>query len=297
MRKCLPFFFVLISLAGFAQKPQELFDQAMDHYRDEEYDSALLIFEKIYKKGRGDESLIAKAFYNMGHIYMLKEDHQKAKEVFESLLDGNYDEKDKGGRGEGIMAEPYALYKNNSCKNLAEIAISEKQYARALNYTELFDKVYPYQHFCGNEYAANDIYVAYTYARCYDGLDKTKKAIETLLPQVMYNGLAGNHYLVELADSLIRKQYSAAEICKELADATLKISKKKREINGRQYDYYSTFFFDTEIEIFGYAENWKETRSLKLKDLELYQYNFTNSSFYKMLEKQDQLSASFSLIK
>lgn len=287
MRRYLLFFlFAFISVTTYAQKPQELFDQAMEYYRDKEYDSALLIFEKINKKGRGGESLVAKSYYNIGHIYMLKEDYPNAKLIFEAILDGGYNEMDKGGRGEGIMAEPYALYKNNSCKNLAEIALMEKKYTSALDYTRLFDEVYPYQHFCGNEYAANDIYVAYTYARCYDGLGKTKKAIEVLLPQVMYNGLAGNQYLVELAGSLIRKQYSPQEICTELEQAVMNISKKVNKVDGREYDYYSTFFLGIEIKISPYGEEWRnDVKSLKLDELKLYRYNFTNSSFYKNLSR------------
>ncbi|MBI5857393.1 MAG: hypothetical protein HZB42_07055 [Sphingobacteriales bacterium] len=195
----------------FSQKPEELFEKASDYYHDEEYDSALLIYQKIYKKGKGDLSLIAKSYYNMGHIFYVKEDYKKAKEIFLAIMDADYDEMDKGGRGEGIMGEPYALYKNNSCKILAEMSLKEKEYSKALEYTELFDKVYPYKHFCGNEYAANDIYVAYTYARCYEGLGRRDEAIAVLLPLSMYNGLAGNSYLVDFADSLIKMQY-----CKEV---------------------------------------------------------------------------------
>jgi len=266
-----------------AQKPGELFEKACSYYREEEYDSALFIFEKIYKKGKGDETLIAKSFYNMGDIYMTKKNFSKAKEIFLAILDADYDEMDKGGRGEGIMGEPYALYKNNSSKCIAEIALIEKNYTDALNYTNLFAHVYPYQHFCGNEYKANDIYIAYTYARCYEGLQQTDKAIEVLLPECMGSGLAGNNYVVKMACDLIQRKYSKDQIRRELEQAASQIRLKTKRRSGYKYDYYYTSVFGTEIEITEYCGTVDYKEASKLEGVELYKMNFITSEFYKTL--------------
>jgi tetratricopeptide (TPR) repeat protein len=287
MKRIITTALLIFALAtGHAQDIVHLFTKASKFCSEYEYDSAYPIFEKIFKYGKGDESLIAKSYYNMAFIHFGNEEYDKARLIFENILDSDFDEMDKGGRGEGVMAELYALYKNNSCKHLAEIALEEKNYARALYYTELFDKIHPYKHYCGNEYAANDIYVAYTYARCYDGLGKRDKAIATLLPLSMYNGLAHNGNLVHFADSLIKMRYSKVEIRLELEKAVASIHIKKKRIRGQLTDQYYTTIFGTSTRLYGYNEDWKDdTVSLKMEDDESYKYVFMNSNFYKTLLK------------
>jgi tetratricopeptide (TPR) repeat protein len=286
MKKCLVLLpVILMTITVLAQKPEELFEKAGDYYQEEQYDSALLIFEKIYKKGKGDEALIAKSFYNMGDIYAVKKNYAKAKEIFSAILDADYDEMDKGGLGEGIMGEPYALYKNNSAKRLAEIALIEKNYSAALNYTDLFYRVYPYHHFCGNEYKSDEIYVAYTYARCYQGLQQTDRAISSLLPECMYSGLASNGYVVEMACDLIREKYSKEQIRQELEQAVSQVKFKTRGKGRYKYDYYYTRVFGREMEITMYSGSLDYKIAAKLEGIELYKMNFITSEFYKTLTK------------
>lgn len=283
--KCL--LFLLLTGACFsadAQRFEKMFDMANEFYHEQEYDSAFLLYEKIYKSGKAGETFSAKSFYNMGHIYMLKEDYKNAKKIFESILDSDYDEMDKGGRGSGIMAEPYALYKNNCCKNLAEIALLEKRYQDALDYTRLTETEYPYIHFCGNEYAANDIYIAYTVARCYEGLEMEEKAIKVLIPFCMYNGLASNKYLVEMACRLIKKKYSATEIKIALEKATAEISSKKTGYGRYKSIQFYTNLFGTNMFLYGTNEDWRtEKVPPKLNKDEYYRYYFLQSNFYKTL--------------
>lgn len=279
----LPALLMITSL--LSQKPAELFEKACSYYREEEYDSALLIYEKIYKKGKGDETLIAKSFYNMGDIYMVKEDFKKAKEIFIAILDADYDEMDAGGRGEGIMAEPYALYKNNSAKCLAEIALKEKNFADALTYTDLFANVYPYRHFCGNEYKANYIYTAYTYARCYEGLQETDKAIRMLLYECMNSGLASNDHIVKMAADLIKKKYTSEQISKELQRAASTVQLKTIGKGKYKRDYYYTTMFGANMEITPYSGNGDYKEAMNLKGIELFKFNFVNSEFYKTFSK------------
>lgn len=281
------YFFVLLLTVStvnlIAQEPEKMFSKAWDLYGKEKYDSSLMLYQTIYKSRDGDQTLIAKSFYNMGDIYMVKKDYKKAKEVFMAILDSDYDEMDSGGKGDGLMSEPYALYKNNSCKNLAEIALEEKKYKDALYYTKLSDYEYPYRHFCGNEYKANDIHIAYTYARCYEGLQKNDKAIAILLPECMYSGLASNDHVVDMACELIKKEYTREQILKELDQAVLNI--KSKGIGKYRYDYYTTFF-ETEIPLTIYTEESRLKRIPELedlKDIELYKFSFKNSRFYKTL--------------
>jgi len=278
---------LFIAVASFSQPVSELFKQAREYYRDEEYDSALFLYGKIYRQGKDGDPLLSKAYYNMADTYMQMEEYEKAKAIFEDILLGDFDEMEAGGRGEGIMAEPYALYKNNSCKRLGEIALNQREYNAALRYTQRFDKEYPYQHFCGNEIMANAIYVAYSYGRCYEGLGKRQKAIDIILPQAQYTGYSDNGYLVDfLTDSLIKKHYNPSQIRSELDNAVAAIASKTIKRWGRKYEYHYTRIFGMEIELFAIAEDWQYNLEVfKLEGNEYYKYYFKKSRFYKNLDK------------
>jgi tetratricopeptide (TPR) repeat protein len=278
---------VLCFILGFvntkAQKPTVLFSKAAAYYEMEKYDSAFLLFAKIYTKGRGSKSLLAKAHYNLANIYLVLKDTVNAKKMFESILYEDYNEMDYGGFGSGLMAEPYSLYKNNSCKVLANIYLAEKNYSKALKFVTLFDKEYPYRHFCGNEYSANEIYTAYMYAKCYVGLNDRNRAVSILLPHCLDNGLASNNYLVELATKLIKDVYTSYEIKKEI-DNSIKTLNKNVSKNKSYFDgEYQISFLGSSLQISTYGENVDFTKRKEMTESEFYKYCFLNSDFIKKL--------------
>lgn len=218
---------VCTSLAGFTRQEKETpdqiaFEEALDFYYEEEYDSALVYFEGFLQHFP-NSSLIPKAKFNIGYMLMERQRREEAIPVFEYLLAANYNEKDPAG---GLMEE-YALYKHWSAKHLAGIYLDRNDYQKAAIYIRLFDKKYPYQHFCGNEQSANSIKTAYFYARLYEGQGKRKKAIDELLPYIFYDGMASNEYAVAYLQTLLQKEYSREQL-KQLAlqaKASLKISR------------------------------------------------------------------------
>jgi tetratricopeptide (TPR) repeat protein len=275
--------FLTLTLGVFSQKAQKQFEYASALYEAGKFDSALYSFANIYNKGRGSETLIAKAYYNIGVIYLEQKRNTYAKEIFENILESDFDEMDRGGTGSGIMGEPYAIYKNRSCRILAAIALDEKDYETALKYTKMADKEYPYRHFCGNEYAANDIYLATMYARCYEGLGDKEKAIQTLLPHCIENGLASNSELVDQLCLLIKEKYSKEEIKQRVESAASGISVKEIKQGTYTERNYYVNIFNTELKIEGYPEgiDYRETKNMK--GAELYRYYFKEGTFVKKL--------------
>ena len=239
MRKLLLTIFALVLTSGiFAQKTQKRFEYANKLYEEENYDSALYLFTAIYNRGIGSTELIAKSYYNIGIIYLEKKDTLNTKRIFTNILSSDFNDMDRAGTGEGLMAEPYALYKNNSCRILAKLALQQKDFKSALTYIEQADKRYPYRHFCGNEYTANDIYMASMYARCYEGMGDKEKAIKTLLPHCIENGLASNGYLVDQLCLLLKEKYSKEEIKQEINTATSGIYIKEIKHRDSGADQY-----------------------------------------------------------
>ncbi len=209
----------------------------------------------------------------------------EAIEYYKRIIKSKADDKEKGGIGEGIMAEPYALYKNRACKSLAEIYLLRKDFKEAIKYINLTKK-YPYQHFCGNEYAENDIYIATLYAKNYIGLNNIEKALEYSLPHVFYNGLASNLEILEITLNLLKSNYTKEQLNSELKKSLRNIKLKKR----KGYKYGVTTFLNIKIELSSEMYSLPDSdfnyeQYEKLSELEKYIINFKESEFYKEIKK------------
>lgn len=252
-------FIVLVLVAfntvlAFGQKRahssvQGLFDNAEQQIDDSLYDDAIASYKKITQRTAENSTPWCKAFYNMGYTYFLKHDDSAAREILTQIVDGDFDDMDRGGRGSGLMQEPYALYKHNACELLAEIAFRKKNFSEALEYIQLFDTKYPYQHFCGNEMEAAEIYTAEMYSRAYLGLQDTTKAIRVLLPYIFDNGLAPNTSLVNDAIKLLQARYEKNYLSAQLNNAIDGLTAKTIKEKKYQYEKYQIVFLDVTIDV------------------------------------------------
>jgi tetratricopeptide (TPR) repeat protein len=228
---------------------QALFAVGFEYYEDEDLDSSLFVFRQ-FKNLYPSSSLIPRTEYNIGVILEEQGNLTEAKKVFKRILKSNYNEFDPGGGG--LMGSQYALYKHNSCEHLSDIYLEEKNYEEAEKYIRLFDKKYPYRHFCGNELSAYEIFKARYYAKVYDGKGLTEKAIRKLLPFTFYNGLASNETLIGELTALIEKMYTTKQInqAMALAVASLKIKYSRRdeyadiELFGEKVKVHDGILFD-----------------------------------------------------
>lgn len=226
-------------------------------------------------------NLLFRALNNKGFAELTLKKDNEAKKTFQKILDSKADDKEKGGIGSGIMAEPYANYKNRAAKILASICIKETNYEEALKYLDLTKK-YPYRHFCGNEYAADDIYMSELYAKCYLGLNDTDKALKILLPNLLENGLASNSDLVVLTTETLLKKYSKDEL-KTLFENAFKTYKteKIKPKNSDEYEKYYITFLDTDIEISSWRFEFMQPDE-RQKEIESI---YKKSKFYKLLNE------------
>jgi len=257
---------------------EKLFDKGFEFYHDEELDSALLTFRQ-FKELYPDSRLIAKVEYNIGYIRKEQGKTDEAKSIFKGILRSDFNEKDPGGGG--IMGEQYALYKHFSCEQLADIYIKENNFKEGERYVRMFDKDYPYEHFCGNELTAYQIRKARNYAKVYAGQGFVDKAINQLLPFTFYNGLADNDMLVKELTELLEKKYPADRIKKEVGVSltTLKIKNSKSDAFGtielfsRTVKVYDEILF--RIGNNDYAEN------IKLDELTRYKKAILANELFK----------------
>lgn len=224
--------------------------------------------------------LLFRTLNNKGFIEIDLGDNDDAKKTFQKILDSNADDNEKKGSGSGIMAEPYANYKNRALKMLANLYIKEGKYTEAINYLNL-TKIYPYKHFGGNELAADNIYMSELYAKSYIGLNNNKAALEYLLPNVLENGLADNSRLVVLAYEILLKQYSKDELKTKYKQAFNNYKRKK--ISNREEGYYNYFitFLDMKIKL----SPWHLSEVKPEKARNVINEIYSRSQFYKLLHE------------
>jgi tetratricopeptide (TPR) repeat protein len=201
-------------------KDKRLFEEAIDYSYDEIYDSALLYFEKILIDFPKSE-LRGRAHYNIGYIYFKMKEYDKSKTIFLSILKSDYNEYEAYS-----LMEQYTLFKHRSCEYLAEIFLDEGNFKEAEKYVRLFDKKYPYKHFCGNEIAAYEIYRSRCYARVFEGEKSFKKAMDKLLPFLFDWGLASNDKLISDLIRVTDKYCSKDKIKEELEKAKKSLTMK-----------------------------------------------------------------------
>ncbi len=286
-------FFIIVLLPlcnkGISQPNQNyidsLFKSARDQIDDSLYDQALATYQSIIINSAPNSTPYAKAVYNSGWVYLLANKIDSAKKIFQEILISQFNEMDKGGKGGGIMGDPYALYKHNSCENLARIEMENKNFKEALKYIKLFDKKYPYKHFCGNELKSYSIFRAQMYAEVYLGLKDSVKALDHLLPEIFDSGLASNAELVQTTTALLKIIYSHKELDSGMEKALASISIRTYKNRKYRYDRVKIVFLKRTIEVPDFDPDYynSKTDNSKLTKIEKMKLLIQHSEFYKQL--------------
>lgn len=203
---------------------------------------------------------------------------EKAIKYFQAMLKMDRDDQLENGNEIEILSETQANIKNRACKNLAEIHINKGEYEQAITYLEL-TKEYPFSHFCGNEYAEDDIYVATLYTKAYQGLGKVDSALQYALPHMFSNGLADNIDIVMLIIDILKENYDLKQVKEDFEKSYSNYySETKRNTKVEWKNYYMTFF-DCTIPLPFYELEFSENTDMTIKE------NVEKSYFYKWLTK------------
>lgn len=208
---------------------------------------AILYYRKIiddYPKSK----LYFRAMNNIALNAYLLGDYDLSIEYNEWLVRSKVNDLEEGGTGTGLMANPYALYKNRACKNLAFTYLKQKDYKNALKYLELTKK-YPFYHFCTYAYDANEVKMAKLYTKCYLGLNNKRKALDFALPQLFAYDDHSKENIVALILKILREQYDDKTILAKFNRAVKK-NYTKGEKKGKYtfLDFYISFM-DVEIQL------------------------------------------------
>ena len=260
------------SVAG-KMKFQVLYDT-----RESILDSALEYFEEIIKE-YPKSNLYHKSLYNSAKISSLLEYENDEIKYLEMILKSDANDKEKSGRS-GLMANPYANFKNEASNRLAVIYIQKKDFKTALKYKKINEK-YPLKHFCGNAYAEDEIRTAQLYGEIYIGLGDTKKGLSYLLPQVFNNSLGSNSDIVDFTIKFLKTKYEKEKLVDELNNSIKNYYSRTEKRNDDEWTDYYIKFLDEEIIV----PHWELSFETDQKKIEsLLKKVILNSEFYKKLK-------------
>lgn len=263
-------FFILTAVV-FGQQVDDkvILYQIIDSYENDSIDYAKIELSAFVKTKPTSIYKIIAIFY-LAEIANDQENYKEAIILYNQVLKMNVQDSIDNN------------YKNNSAKELAEIYINKKEYKKAIKSLDLTNRRFPYRHFCGNAYAADNIFKTGLYSMCYIAQEKYKKAIDVLTPYMFSNGLADNSGLIKTLYETYLKVYTKDQIKNEFlnADNSLVIKKKKYKdeiyyrplirIFGRQvYVYVSTLaWYPSSNEITD--EEWKQKTIETIKQSNIY---------------------------
>jgi len=251
-----------VKFETLSSKKESILDYAFDQFNE-------------IVTNHSNSELYHKALYNLAQISSILDYEEDEIKYLKMILESNADDKENSGRS-GIMSNPYANFNNEASNRLSEIYIKKGNYNKALEYTHLSEK-YPFQHFCGNAFAANEIYKAEKYGRIYDGLGDTNKALGYLLPELFNNIFASNSDLVKLTYKTLKNRHSLDLIKSTFNNSIENYYSKKDENN---YNFYFIKYFNIEIEISNWDFPFETDKSvIKAKIRE----TIEGSEFYKTL--------------
>lgn len=274
MKKLLVILSILICHTAFAQKmPSDYFDEASKYFEDDNYDKALSGYKYIVDNFPKNE-LYSMSYYNIGYIYYTQKKFENAIHVFKTILESNFNEKEN--LGGGIMEDPYTNYRHRASEILSNIYYDKKMYNTALQYFALSDTSYPYLHFCGNEYASNDVHTALRYSDIYQKLNQPDKAIKSLLPTVFIT-LADNSKVIDELKKLLSNKKNSKN---ELDESLNKIYSRKTDKANYSFTRYYFIFLNTEIAV---PDSYEDDKKKFEKEKTIKEIRQTD--FYKMIQK------------
>lgn len=238
------------------------FREAWECYERDKEGSLMRFYEFLttYPKSQ----LRGSAHFNIGWISRELKRNDAAKAAFKGILAGDYNEMDPNG-----LMEVYKLYKHRSARELAEIYLEEENFKEAAKYIKVFDEEYPYQHFCGNELMAYDIYRATMYAQLYHGLGRDDEAIRILIPYSMDNSLASNQPVLERLFIVLNAKYTQVELYNLMNTALESIVIKETKKRTKAW----VDLFGVKVEV---ASDWSDSKH----DLAYYKGELRSSELF-----------------
>ena len=202
----------------FAQQSKdpacEELTNAADYYCKNKFRKTVKTLEGFVKGHPGHE-LFEEALYGIGKAHKKRGKRKKAEKAYRQLIGiTDYPEKETlydysrcmylSNGCNGILQPKRLLeLQHEACKDMAEMAMLDKDFKNAHNYIHKAENYYRYWYGCGTGDMENDLMLALLYAEMYGASGKMDSAIAAMLPHALEaSAMPIKHYPI-LRDKLV----------------------------------------------------------------------------------------------
>lgn len=209
-------------------------------------------------------SLYHKALNNRGIIEFEFKMYKKAKKSFLEILNSEVDDKEEVRVGYGLMAEPFANYRNRAAEMLYEIEFTQGNYEEAKRYLEESTK-HKYHHWCGNAHEEKEFWLAYQSSKVESKLGNFEEARKLMIPHLFSRRIMKDQELARYCLGLLLQVKTKEELIKEFETGISKYYTKKRRPNSKYLDYFISFLGE-EIEVDIYTPDNKDEELNRIRE-------------------------------
>jgi tetratricopeptide (TPR) repeat protein len=231
--------------------------------RDNLLTTALNYYEEITTK-YVTSKLYHRALNNQGIIEFELKLYERAKKSFLEILNSNVDDKEEVQVGFGLMAEPYANYRNRAAEMLYEIEYSQGNYNEAKKYLEESTK-HQYHHWCSNAFEEKEFWLAFQRSKIESKFENYVKATKMIIPHLFNRRIMKEEELREYTVNLLFHMKTKDELLQEFEIGINNFYKRRIEPES-DYENYFIRFLGEEIEISIYGSSDKEDELKQIKE-------------------------------
>ena len=192
-------------------------------------------------------TLYYKALNNRGIIEFEFKMYERAKKSFLEILESKVNDKEEVRVGYGLMAEPYANYRNRAAEMLYEIEFIQKNYEEAKIYLEKSTK-HEYHHWCGNAHEEKSFWLAYQRSKIESKLENFEEATKLMIPHLFSRRIMKDQELAKFCLDLLLQVKTKKELIDEFEVGINNYYSRKRRPDSDYLNYF-IMFLGEEIEV------------------------------------------------
>lgn len=209
-------------------------------------------------------SLYHMALNNRGIIEYEFKMYENAKKSFIELLNSDVDDKEEVSVGYGLMAEPFANYRNRAAEMLYEIEFAQGNYIEAKRYLEESTK-HKYHYWCGNANEEKEFWLAHQSSKIESKLGNFEDARRLMIPYIFNRQIRKDQELAQYWLELLLRVKTMEELIDEFEKGIRNYYTKKRRPDSDYIDYYIKFLGE-ELKVDIYTPENKDEEPKVIKD-------------------------------
>ncbi len=251
---------LFLSTLTFGQNKADSLYYTGEHlYYNEDYAGAIICYKEIAKNHKDFKFYLPTIFY-LAQTYEQADNHKNAIFWYKKIISANVN--DDGFVNNGYSFDFYSSYKHDAAYSIAILEFYRENYRYALKYLMNSLKKYRCASKSEMEIKSSNNRTAILIAECFAALKKNDKALETIIPQVLFPLNKSDYVAAEVVSlDMIIYDLEKKQIAKELEESFKNMVENNGdyfEFRGSKFDL-STYLSDRNITVEALVSEIKKT--------------------------------------